>query len=92
MTEAAITKKFEKLLRIDISFTGKIQKIRLTGDFFLHPEDTISDIEDSIIGSAVPLDENKLLSKIKEALEKNNAIFVGITAENILETLKEAVK
>ena len=36
-------------VKLDVS-SGKINQVRILGDFFLHPEETILTIEDSLIG------------------------------------------
>ncbi|MBM3910319.1 MAG: hypothetical protein FJ356_01565 [Thaumarchaeota archaeon] len=60
--------KFEKMLCIDLVFdktTNIIQAIKITGDFFLHPEETLDLIESEIVGTEL---EKDLIKKKLESL------------------------
>lgn len=60
--------KFEKMLCVDLVFdktTDTIQSIKITGDFFLHPEETIDLIESEIVGTKL---EKDLIKKKLESL------------------------
>ena len=60
--------KFEKMLCVDLVFdktTDTIQSIKITGDFFLHPEETIDLIESEIVRTKL---EKDLIKKKLESL------------------------
>ena len=88
------SKKVEggKLLKIEVDYDKKINNVKITGDFFLHPEDSINEIENSLKGLDVNEKEDNIIKKINEIVEKNNVEMIGISAEAIAETLKEAMK
>ncbi len=73
-----------KLLRIEAELSGStIEKVKIHGDFFLHPEEAIFGIEASLAGmdiydSRLPM----ILSKASEG-----ACMVGISAEDIMTAL-----
>ncbi|MGQ0377033.1 MAG: lipoate protein ligase C-terminal domain-containing protein [Nitrososphaerota archaeon] len=51
--------KFEKMVCVDLVFdkpTNTIQSIKITGDFFLHPEEKIDLIESEIVGTKLEKD------------------------------------
>ncbi len=66
-----------KLLRIDLERDGEVIKdIRIRGDFFIHPEDSITEIEDILKGTAIK-DIGKRLSGLFES-KKIHVIGFGI--------------
>ena len=80
-----------KLVRIKVDFNGTITKIQITGDFFLHPEDSIEKLEKSIIGMPSNSDQTALKEKIDSILNKYNAQLIGVTSDDIARILKQAV-
>ncbi|MBI5228383.1 hypothetical protein HY988_07360 [Candidatus Micrarchaeota archaeon] len=60
-------------------------KVKITGDFFLHPEDSITDIENSLVGLSLACSQNELTNKIQNSLNKNNAQLIGVTPEQLAE-------
>src|SRR3989344_6061134 len=82
-----------KLVKVAISFnTQKIESVKITGDFFLHPEDTIINIEKSLKNSRINSTEAELSKKINSAISLNNAQLLGINAEAIAQTILEALQ
>ncbi len=81
-----------KLIKIRLNFSEKIDSIKLMGDFFLHPEDTVLELEKTLIG----LNANESLefysSKLENVLHLNNAELFGISSNDLAETLMEAIK
>ena len=61
MGRAEYKVKGGKLIRVQLTAKDKkIKKIKITGDFFLHPEEVIEDIERTLEGCI--LDERNLSS------------------------------
>ncbi|MFH1409593.1 MAG: lipoate protein ligase C-terminal domain-containing protein [Nanoarchaeota archaeon] len=87
------TKKVEggKLLRVDVEAKDSLDSVKITGDFFLHPEDTIEEMEEALLGEPVPLEKRKLVDKLNHILDKNEAKLIGISTEHIIDTLEEAL-
>ena len=68
-----------KLVRVDVQIKhSKIVGIKISGDFFLHPEEDIKLIENSVLN--MPLDEKELSKKIDEILKTRNIECVGVDA------------
>lgn len=66
MIKAHNTYKSKKLIKISLEYaedTKIIHSIRITGDFFLYPEETLDEIESKLIGA-------KLDRSIKETIDK----------------------
>jgi lipoate-protein ligase A len=80
-----------KLLRIKIEADENIRAISITGDFFLHPEESLPAIEKSLIGVPVTSSETILAEKIRTALDEQKANFIGVSAEDISQTIREAI-
>ncbi|MFT4309886.1 MAG: lipoate protein ligase C-terminal domain-containing protein [Candidatus Woesearchaeota archaeon] len=77
-----------KLVRISIVLEDDIiQSISITGDFFLHPENTISMIEESLKGRKV----SEVNSIITNVLSENNAIMIGCSPNNIHDMIGDLI-
>ena len=63
--------------------SGKIEEVRILGDFFLHPEETIMSIEGSLTG--IERDESLIEAEISKA--SVDATFVGVTAADIAKAI-----
>ena len=51
MKSLALKMDNEKLVRISLELEGdEIKKINISGDFFIHPENGISFLEDAVVG------------------------------------------
>jgi hypothetical protein len=78
-----------KMIKVKLcSKCGKIEKINIMGDFFLHPEELIEDLEKILIG--IPLAENKLRNTIQMFLETNNGIFIGAKSDDFAKCIMMA--
>ena len=76
-----------KLVRIDVQFGGgKIGSIKITGDFFMHPEDALVEIERRMVG----LDATNPRQKIAEIFSLANAEIIGFSADDISDMVREA--
>lgn len=92
MKTNSITRKFGKLLRLDVTYTDHIETLKITGDFFLHPEETLDQIISELTGVAVPIQKELLIRKTRYILESNESEMIGITVEDIINTLEEATQ
>jgi len=73
-----------KLLKISLKFKGeKIISVKITGDFFLYPEEGIEAIEKSLSGKK--LDRKLIAGEVSRAVQKNSIELFGISAEGIAE-------
>ena len=73
-----------KLLKIFLEYDkDRITKIKITGDFFIHPEETIDELEKELTG----LDFQSVNKTIDEFFESKKPTVFGIT----IDSLKEAI-
>ncbi len=71
-----------KLVKILLSTkAGKIEKIKITGDFFMHPEPFIEDLENALLG--LSLDEEDLAVFIRDLFEKERVVLLGASPEDL---------
>jgi len=80
------TFKSKKLIQVQLSFddeNNKIHSIKITGDFFLYPEDSLEVLETNLVG--VKLDRNILKKKIVESLGDSQTF--GFDSESLTETI-----
>ena len=70
-----------KMIKIQLALENKkIKDLRITGDFFLHPEETIEDIEKALRGCS--LSKEELVRIIKETLTSRRAVLLGASPED----------
>ena len=70
-----------KLVKVQLRSEGdKIKEVRITGDFFLHPEELIDELEKTLVGSM--LNEGFLTHCIKIFLKKHKAVLLGAAPED----------
>ena len=92
MKTNSITRKFGKMLRLDVTFGKRIEQLKITGDFFLHPEDTLEKIVEKLTDISLPFQKDKLVKQLNLILEQAGAELIGISAEDIVSVLEEAVQ
>ena len=80
-----------KLIRVTIECVhDKIQNIKITGDFFLHPEETIQQIENSLVGRKC--DSLTLKKTIDQVIQQEKATIVGATSADFVNVILDAAK
>lgn len=85
-----------KLLRVKVrtnesaQSTETITDIQISGDFFLHPEESLPAIEKNLIGLPKNGAQQLLAAKIRTVLSRQHAAFIGVTPEDIAQTINEA--
>lgn len=78
-----------KLLKIFLEDnSGKITSIKITGDFFLYPEENVEKLEAAL--TECELNKEKLTAKISEFLAATPTTFFGLDAESLVFTILNA--
>ena len=92
--EGKSVKKVEggKLVKVTIRFTDSNEKVRITGDFFLHPEDALEEIEQSIVGVPADAEIPELVKKMEVAVKAHKVQMVGVSPTSFAEAIKEAIQ
>lgn len=78
-----------KLIKVRLSKDdGRISAIKITGDFFMHPEELIEDLEKSLIGC--PLSEKIIVETIRNFVESREITLLGVTPEDFAKCIIKA--
>ena len=80
-----------KLVGVIVEHSDRLDSIRIVGDFFLYPEDSLRKIEGALIGLRVTASKRELTGIINKVLTDEHAEFIGMTSEIIAETILDAV-
>ncbi len=80
-----------KVVKIELDCDDVIRNVRITGDFFLHPEDMLDEIEKSIVGLDRNADENTIISNIQKGIGGSDVQMIGISPESIAILVREAL-
>ena len=86
MIKARNIYKSKKLIKISLEYTDSkniISSIRITGDFFLYPEETLDQIEASLIGKK--MDRNSIKETIEKCLSHSEAF--GFDSESLTDAI-----
>lgn len=81
-----------KLVRVDVVFSDRIEAVKITGDFFLHPEETLDEIIHFLQGQSLPLDPAMLSRELANLLEQNDAQLIGASSQDLAEIVLEALQ
>jgi len=74
-------------IRVDVKYNS-IRNITILGDFFLHPEEALEDIERGLINSK--LDEDRITGVIQSILDGNRAVLIGASARDLAKAIMAA--
>lgn len=83
------TAKLDKMVRIRLEYSDQsriIRSIHITGDFFMHPEDTIDTLEVQLRGAAMTYDT--LQQRISSALAGTQ--YFGFDVQSLADTILDA--
>ena len=81
-----------KVVKVEIECNELIRNVRITGDFFIHPEDILDDIEKSIIGLERSASIETITSNIRSRIADRDVRMIGISPESIALLVSEALK
>ena len=81
-----------KLVSIEVSAEDNVVSgVKITGDFFLHPEESISDLESSLVGVKIPFDWIDTEKKLLTAITDKRLELVGVKSGSIISVMQKAV-
>ena len=75
-----------KLLKVALTANnGRIGQLKITGDFFLYPEEDLQKLEEALIHCQ--LEKTALESVCREFQKKHGTQFFGLTGESLAHTI-----
>ena len=77
---------------MEIVFDQTINRIEITGDFFIHPEEKLQDIEQALVGINIDENEAMITDLIRQTVVSKKIEMIGVTPEGISAAVKEALK
>lgn len=80
-----------KLARVKVEWNGKIEKVKITGDFFIHPEDSIEKIEGCLSGMPADSSEEEIGRALRNLVKENEIVLIGITEESVARLVRRAM-
>ena len=84
-----------KLVRCEVELdnSGVASEVKFTGDFFLHPENTLAEVEAYLVGSRVcgKTSEPFIANSIESFLLFRKAELTGASPEAFAKVLKQAM-
>jgi len=79
------------LIRVSIGVEDNvIEEIVISGDFFMHPEDKLWDLERSLVG--VKVGRSSVLTNIRRFYQENGILTPGVEPEDFTEAIMKAVR
>ena len=71
-----------KLLKVSVDFEEDvIERVKVSGDFFAHPEESIELIEEALVGAMIGPELEELL---EDLIEENGIELYGVDVESIV--------
>jgi lipoate-protein ligase A len=82
-----------KLVCVEVWADGDrlVSRVRISGDFFLHPEDAIDALESSLVGLPLGSDPKRIEDAIRDSLGKQGAVFIGVAPSDLARLFIKAV-
>jgi hypothetical protein len=75
-----------KLIKLKAAISNsEIKTIKITGDFFIHPEESITEIESFLINKKI----NQVEKEFSDFLNKKNIRIIGFKPKDLVEALKK---
>lgn len=81
-----------KLVRAKVDYGYSVNSVEITGDFFMHPEEKLMEIENSLRGIDREMTQEKMAERIKQAVDSHGIILVGVTEDAIARVVRAAIK
>ncbi len=79
-----------KLVCVEVQAVGgRVSQVRITGDFFLHPEEAIDALENALVNAPLSIPEAEAAERLSAAL--GGALLIGATCGDLARIFKKAV-
>lgn len=86
-----VYKASKGLIRVKIQVRSEmIKDITISGDFFMHPEDRLWELESFLTGT--PAEEGRILSKIEDFYAKTRVLTPGVTPRDFKKAIMKGIE
>ena len=80
------------MVRLSLEFdTTILQGAKIYGDFFIHPEETIEELEQALFRLPVEATEERIKHLLDQAVHQKNAQLIGIDTQTVAKLIHEAI-
>ncbi len=88
------TRKVEggKLVTVEVLYSNTIEKVNVTGDFFIHPEEGLEDVEQALVGVDVSSSVDGMIDLIEQVVTAKQIVMIGVNPKVIAAVVKEALR
>lgn len=81
-----------KLLRMSLEYdTTVLLRAKICGDFFIHPEETIMDMERVLLSLPVESEMERIKELLDRAVNHHHAQLIGVDTKTIAELIHGAI-
>jgi len=81
-----------KLVAVKVTYSRKIEGIQILGDFFIHPEESLAQIEECLVGMDSGASSDEIAKRIDSLARERGIQMIGITPEAIAQVMRMAIK
>lgn len=81
-----------KLVRIKVGYDSVVNYVKITGDFFLHPEEGLAEIEGCLRGIDRNAEQSTIAERVRQVVSSRDIILIGLNEDALARILKEAMK
>ena len=71
---------------------GRIVAARLTGDFMVHPEEALDEMERCLLGIDVRIDDARLTQVLGDAVTSSGAELIGFSIPHVVELVRRCLR
>lgn len=81
-----------KLVRVKADVDGGVLRgVGITGDFFMHPEDGVTELEAALVGLPADADVGVYVAKLNDVVHARGFELIGFGASDVAQTLHNAI-
>lgn len=85
--------KAGKLVRIRVVHDGEtVDRVEITGDFMLHPEEALERLEASFVGLPLEVDEHTLMDPIDDIVQSTGMQIIGFSTQQLARLVREVLE
>ena len=77
---------------MEVDFEETVRSVKITGDFFLHPETGIQALENVLIGVGRREDESMIRNRIETLVRGRGIEMIGFSPEDVSQLLKRILE